>query len=109
MFFLFFGSSLAHLEPELELFEVWEINVRQIIIIANGINSQTPKLPRALTWVLDELGRNPKKGKSSKYNFQDDGHHSSGPAVHCQFQEGNISTSKIAKDRRLGVKPVNIF
>ena len=40
MIFLFFGSSLACLEPELELFEVWEINVRQIIIIANGINSQ---------------------------------------------------------------------
>ena len=42
----------------LELFEVWEINVRQIIIIANGINSQTPKLQRALAWVLDELERN---------------------------------------------------
>ena len=39
MIFLFFSSSLACLEPELELFEVWEINVRQIIIIANGINS----------------------------------------------------------------------
>ena len=38
--------------------EVWEINVRQIIIIANGINSQTPKLQRALAWVLDELERN---------------------------------------------------
>ena len=35
MIFLFFSSSLAHLEPELELFEVWEINVRQIMIIAN--------------------------------------------------------------------------
>ena len=58
MIFLFFGSSLARLEPELELFEVWEINVRQIIIIANGINSQTPKLQRALAWVLDELERN---------------------------------------------------
>ena len=41
MIFLLFGSSLAHLEPKLQLFEVWEINVRQIIIIANGINSQT--------------------------------------------------------------------
>jgi len=30
--FPFFGSSLAHLETELELFEVWEIMVRQIII-----------------------------------------------------------------------------
>ena len=39
--FPFFSSSLACQEPELELFEVWEINVRQIIIIANGINSQT--------------------------------------------------------------------
>ena len=44
MIFLFFSSSLAHLEPELELFEVWEINVRQIIIIVNGINSRTEPL-----------------------------------------------------------------
>ena len=42
--FPFFGSSLACLEPELELFEVWEINVRQIIIIVNSINSQTSNL-----------------------------------------------------------------
>ena len=37
--FLFFGSSLAHLEPKLQLFEVWKIMVRQIIItiIANVI------------------------------------------------------------------------
>ena len=56
--FLFFSSSLACLEPELELFEVWEISVRQIIIIANGINSRTRKLQRALTWVLDKLERN---------------------------------------------------
>ena len=91
--FPFFSSSLACLEPELELFEVWEINVRQIIIIANGINSQTPKLQTALARVLDELERNqkkenhlnttskssnmgsrwareePNKGKSYKYNF----------------------------------------
>ena len=33
MIFLFFGSSLAHLEPKLQLFEVWKIMVRQIIII----------------------------------------------------------------------------
>ena len=37
--FPFFGSSLARLEPEPELFEVWEINVRQTIIIANGFNT----------------------------------------------------------------------
>ena len=56
---------------------IWEINVRQIIIIANGINSQPPKLQTALVWVLDE--RNQKK--SSKYDFQDDGHISSSPVV----------------------------
>ena len=139
--FPFLGSSLAHLEPKLELFEVWElmplammmicrtfisqtsnnstsgsrpifsltelgvppspqfgrlvqlfpnvkiqdlkvgfiltmlyeINVRQIIIIADGINSQTPKLQRALNWVLDELERNQKEKNPLKYNFQDDG------------------------------------
>ena len=46
----------------LELFEVWEINVRQIIIIANGINSKQPKLQTALARVLDKLERKPKKG-----------------------------------------------
>ena len=89
MIFLFFSSSLACLEPELELFEVWEINVRQIIIIAYGINSQTPKLQRALTWALDELERNQKKGKSSSYNFQDDGHISSCPVVHVYLQSND--------------------
>ena len=54
--------------------------MRQIIIIANGINSQTPKLQTALVWVLEELEWNQKK--SSKYNFQDDGHISSSPVVH---------------------------
>ena len=54
MFFLFFGSSLADLEPELELFEVWEIMVRQIIITII-------KLQTALARVLDELERNQKK------------------------------------------------
>ena len=93
MIFLFFSSSLACLEPELELFEVWEINVRQIIIIANGINSQTTKLQRALTRVLDELERNQKKGKSSTNNFQDDGHISSCPVVHVQLQEACNPTS----------------
>ena len=82
MIFLFFSSSLACLEPELELFEVWEINVRQIIIIANGINFKQPKLQTALARVLDELERNQKKGISSKYNFQDDWHIDSGPLKH---------------------------
>ena len=35
--FPFFSSSLAHLEPELELFEVWEMMVRQIIITTVAI------------------------------------------------------------------------
>ena len=53
-----FGSSLACLEPELELFEVWEINVRRT---SSSPMASTPKLQRALTWVLDELERNQKK------------------------------------------------
>ena len=61
MIFLFFSSSLACLEPELELFEVWEINVQQIIIIANGINPQTSKLQTALARVLDKLEGNQKR------------------------------------------------
>ena len=47
-----FVLVLAHLEPELELFEVWEIMVLKIIItiIANVI-----KFKRAIARVLDEL------------------------------------------------------
>ena len=75
MIFLFFSSSLAHLEPELDLFEVWKI-------IANGINSRIPKLQTALARVLDELERNQEKGKSSGYNFQDNGNISLGPVVY---------------------------
>ena len=48
MIFLFFGSSLAHLEPELEPFEVREIAI-------------SLKLQTVLTRVLDELERNQKK------------------------------------------------
>merc|ERR1711884_380180 len=97
--FPFFStSSLACLEPKLELFEVWEKNVRQIIIIANGINSQTPKLQTALARVLDELERNQKKGKSSTCNFQNDGHISSCPVVHVYLQGACNPTSKYAKN-----------
>ena len=64
--FPFFGSCLARLEPELDLFEVWEINVRQIIIIANDMNFKQPKLQTALARVLDELERNPKKYLAKK-------------------------------------------
>ena len=48
---------------------------------------QTPKVPNSKTSNSSSSGsrrarEEPKKGKSSKYNFQDDGHLSSGPAVH---------------------------
>ena len=69
------------------------------------------QLQTALAQVLDELERNQKKENQnlkSKYNFHDDGHLSSGPAIHVLFQDGIISTSKIAKDYRLGVKSVKI-
>ena len=36
----------------------------------------------AVNWVLDELERFQKEKKSSKYNFQDDGHISLCPVVH---------------------------
>ena len=39
MIFLFFGSSLAHQEPKLQLFEVREMMVRQIIIASNVMDS----------------------------------------------------------------------
>ena len=53
--FPFFGSSLAHIEPELELFEVWEIVVLQIIIHHHH-HRQCHQLQTALAQVLDELG-----------------------------------------------------
>ena len=57
--------------------------VRQIIItIIAFVAPLSPKLQTALARVLDELERNQKKGKSPKYNFQDDGYIGSGPAVH---------------------------
>ena len=48
------------------------------------------------------------KKKSSTYKFQDDGHISSTPVVHVKLQEGCNSTSKYAKNHRLGVKLVKI-
>ena len=39
MIFLFFGSSLAHLEPKLQLFEVWKI----IMMICHTIIWDTAK------------------------------------------------------------------
>ena len=55
MIFLLFGSSLAHLEPELELFEVWEFGSwchwRWWWFVARF----SPKLQTALALVLDKL------------------------------------------------------
>ena len=55
--FPFFVSSLAHLEPELELFEVWELLPLAMMMICH-----TSQLQTALARVLDELKRN-QKGK----------------------------------------------
>ena len=43
---------------------------------------QCHQLQTALARVLDELERNQEQGKSSGYNFQDDGHISLGPVVY---------------------------
>ena len=69
--FSFLSSSLAQLEPKLQLFEVWEMMVRQIIITiitnfehlllgifnlhgADGINDQREKISKIDT--TDALG-----------------------------------------------------
>ena len=44
MIFLFLGSSLAHLEPKLQLFEVLEMMVRQIIIASIALVINFKKL-----------------------------------------------------------------
>ena len=55
--FPFIGSSIAHLEPELELFEVWEMMVWQIIIT---LITNFKQLPLLFKTAREE----PKKGKS---------------------------------------------
>ena len=50
--FPFFSSSLACLEPELELFEVLEINVLKPLAMMARLS---PKLQTALARVLDKL------------------------------------------------------
>ena len=50
-----------------------------------------------------------KKGKSSTYNFQDDGHISSGSVKHIKLQEACNATSKYAKNSWLGVETVKIM
>ena len=50
-----------------------------VMMICRTIISQTSNsCSSGSRWAREE----PKKGKSSKYNFQDDGYIGSGPAVH---------------------------
>ena len=64
------------------MFEVWAMMVRHIII--------------TIIAIVINFKEESKEGKSSNYNFQDDGHNSSGPVVHVWLHEGSIPTSKIA-------------
>ena len=78
MIFLFFGSSIAHLEPKLQRLKdrvwllppVW-LKLQQILT----------DLQTAVTRVLDEQWRIQKKGKSSEFDAEDDDYIKSGPAV----------------------------
>ena len=98
MILLFLGSSLTHLEPELGLFEVWELMPLAMMMICRTFISQTSNSSSSSSRRAKE---EPKKGKSSKYNFQDDGHIGSGRVAQVQLQEGSNVTSKNAKNRRL--------
>ena len=61
-------------------------------------------LQTAVTQVPDEQLRIQKKGKSSKFNAQDDGHIKSGPTVEVWSHGGFILTSKIAKNHFMRLK-----
>ena len=78
MIFLFFGSSIAHLEPELQWFKdrVW-------LLVPVWLKFQhiLTDLQTAVTQVLDEQWRIQKKGKSSEFDAEDDDYIKSGPAV----------------------------
>ena len=66
-------------ERKLELFEVWELLPLAMMMICRTLISRTSNSYNLGSRLARE---EPKKGKSSKNNFQDDGHLSSGPAVH---------------------------
>ena len=57
MFFL--GSSLAHVEPKLQLFEVWEMMVRQIIIASIAMVINQVSLAEAASTTSASLDRPP--------------------------------------------------
>ena len=56
MIFLFLDSSLAHLEPKLQLFEVLEMMVRQIIIASIAMHNGRKSLILAPQEIPDISG-----------------------------------------------------
>ena len=78
--FFWFLSSLSRTRAR----AVWSLGDQHA---TNHHHRQWHQLPNSQTLNSSSSGsrrarEEPKKGKSSKYNFQDDGHLSSGPAVH---------------------------
>ena len=73
------GGHQAHLEPELQLLEVDDNGIGRD---DDDVAPSSTKFQTALARFLDKLKRYHKKGKSSEYNFQDDGNISLAPAVH---------------------------
>ena len=59
MIFLFLGSSLAHLDPKLQMFEVWEMMVRQIIIASIAMVINQVSLAEAASTNSASLDRPP--------------------------------------------------
>ena len=57
MISLFLGSALAHLKPKLQLFEVDDHGDAG----NDDLSHHHLKLQTVITWVLDELERNPEK------------------------------------------------
>ena len=89
MIFLFFGTSLAHLEAELYHFK------ERSVFATSRFWQILTDLQTAKAQVPDEQQRIQKKGKSSEFNPRDDEQVKSGPAVKVQSREGFILTSKI--------------
>ena len=90
MIFLFFGSSLAHLEPELEPFEVWEIAI-------------SPKLQTVLTRLPEGLERFQKKGNSSEFNPRNYEQVKSSPSLQVLSHESVKDAVKFDKRVKLRV------
>ena len=62
--------------------------------INNGDDDLSHHHLTAATWVFDELEGN-RKGKSPKYNIQDDGHISSGQAVHFIYRKFTLKKPEL--------------